>query len=309
MIDRDRFEELAALSVSGESTEAEREELRTALADDPALIDEFLELGATENALRRAVGEPASAADPLPRHLLEGLERTRREARSARLAAEGAAAGAANLTAFKPAESKRRFSPAWLALAACVLAAALIAVFYRPTPSNASRNIAVLAPRGETGFTQPTFVWDTKPGQKYDVWILPPGGSPTDPALFTAKDVEPPLEFARLQPTPLANEETRPTTRLEPGTDYRLLVCIAGAGPVAGIAVPFHTAPDAARATRPPSLEAARALVAQNRPADALMLLTQLPPAERESAEAKALEKDLRARLPKLSSPTSTPAP
>ena len=54
-------------------------------------------------------------------------------------------------------------------------------------------------------------------------------------------------------------------------------------------------APLVSKAIPPPSLAAAQKLAAENRPTDALNLLRQLPPTERGSTEAQALEKVLSA--------------
>ncbi len=300
MIDRERFEQLAALAVAGEATGPEQAELDAVLEAEPALAAEFAELRDTERTLRGAVASRVSDVQ-MPAQALAMLEQARREALDAR--------EVATVIPFPAAGKTRHFLRPWLALAAGLLILAGLALLFAPSRPS-SKEIAVLAPRGVTGFTQPRFVWEARPGQRYDVWVLPAEGNHIEaPALFIAKDVQPPLDFAALQPAPALAAESRPTTRLEPGTDYRLLVCLAGAGRVAGVAVPFRTVLGATKAFPPPSLATARQFVAEDRPADALMVLTQLPPAERETAEAQALEKELRARLPKSSSSVSTPAP
>ncbi|MEA3207976.1 MAG: hypothetical protein QOE70_1033 [Chthoniobacter sp.] len=304
MIDRERFEQLAALSAADEASPKERDELAAMVAQQPDLAGEIAEMESTDRLLRRAV--QMREVEPMPPGVLERLEQTRREALSARLAEEAKQAGGAKVAAFPPAAPRRRSLPRWLALAAGVAAVAGLAVMFLRPRVPSSKDIAILGPRGETGFTQPLIVWDAKPDQRYDVWILPPEGSHLDaPALFVAKGVRPPVAFAELKPTPSLPEQSRPTTRLEPDTDYRLLVCFAEAGRVAGVAVPFHTAPDATKALPPPSRDAAKKLADAGRSSDALMLLSQLSPEERQRPEAVALERELRKRLSRGTSPAA----
>ena len=119
------------------------------------------------------------------------------------------------------------------------------------------------------------------------------------------------VRFEHVRREEAENTEAQPElgTAQSAMSSYRLLVCLADAGRVAGVAVPFHTAPDATKALPPPSLEAARKLSDAGRLADALMLVTQLPSAERQRAEVQELEKDLRKRLANLSSSAGTPRP
>ena len=227
------------------------------------------------------------------------LEQTRREALSARLAEEATQSGGAPVVALQPATSGGRSFPTWLALAAGIAVLVGLGAFFLRPSAPSSKDIAVLAPRGDTGFTQPTIAWDARPDQRYDVWVIPADGDKNQvPALFVAKGVRPPVAFSDLKPTPALAEQSRPTSRLEPDTDYRLLVCLADAGRIAGIAVPFRTAPDATKALPPPSLDSARKLAGQGRSSDALSLLLQLPPEQRALPEVKALERDLRSKLP-----------
>lgn len=298
MIDRTRFEELAALAAVGEATGAEREELDRAIRENPALNQEFGELCATELLLDQSDSTSSGGAVPaLPEQIIAQFESTRREALSRRMAAEAQAHGGPSVVPFTPPKDSPRKRAPWLAMAAMLaVLIGLSAWWLRPRDTSAS--IAVLAPRGITGATQPRLVWDAKPGQQYDVWILPPEGSHIDaPALFTAKNVRPPIAFSELKPGKGLEETSRPTSRLEPDTDYRLLVCIANAGRVAGIAMPFHTTADAAKALPAPSLAAAQHLAAEGRPSDALTLLGQLPGNERALPEVESLEHDLRSRL------------
>ncbi|MCE9518220.1 MAG: hypothetical protein K8R87_01420 [Verrucomicrobia bacterium] len=159
---------------------------------------------------------------------------------------------------------------------------------------------AALAPRGATGLTQPLIVWENKPEQKYDVWILPPEGNQTEaPALFTAKNVRSPLAFADLQPTDAAEGQKE----LQPGKPYRLLVCFATLGRLAGVTVPFETTAEAAGQIHVPSemsavLLKARRLIESGKPGDALMVLSTLPESERAAGAAQAVEEEARKKLP-----------
>ena len=63
-----------------------------------------------------------------------------------------------------------------LALAAAVLVFCGIAAFQLFGPKKSKPAALALSPTGETGLTRPTLAWENKPGQLYDVWILPPDG-------------------------------------------------------------------------------------------------------------------------------------
>jgi hypothetical protein len=141
-------------------------------------------------------------------------------------------------------------------------------------------------------------VWDNAAdqNQKYDVWILPAEGSQKDaPALFQAKGVRSPVAFSELQ----AIDAAKGAKELQPGKPYRMLVCLANLGRLAGITVPFqttaeadgglHVPPDAAAA-----LAKAKRLGDEGRPGDGLMVLAAMPDPQRETPEAKALEQELR---------------
>ena len=102
-------------------------------------------------------------------------------------------------------------------------------------PSTA--RVVITSPGDEISATQPTIAWNSKdkPGQKYDVWILPAAGDHLSaPALFVAKSVTSPVSFDQLQPS-----KDHAETALQPDTDYRVLVCLADAGRMAGVPIPF----------------------------------------------------------------------
>lgn len=303
MIDRERFEQLAALATAGEATDAERAELDAALREDPSLARELDELDVTAHLLRSAVAAPAAA----PKHVVTDLDQVRREALAQRLAADAKSSGIERVAPFLPTADKRagrkRWSVAdWLAIAASIIVVAGMAylIFGPQKPDN---TIAVLAPRGETGLAQPTLIWDGEPNQRYDVWILPAEGSHIDaPALFVAKNVQPPVAFSDLQPGPVFQNQPDAPRTLAPDTHYRLLVCLANAGRLAGTAFPFHTASNAG--TPPPAdLATVKQLAATDRPADALTLLLTLPAAERQRPEVHDLEAQLRDRLVSTQNP------
>jgi hypothetical protein len=124
--------------------------------------------------------------------------------------------------------------------------AAVVALFAGVTwlllPSApATARVVITSPGDEISETQPRIAWTSKdkPGQKYDVWILPAEGDHlTAPALFVAKGVTSPVSFDKLQPSPDSAD-----TALQPGTDYRVLVCLADAGRMAGVPIPFRVKP------------------------------------------------------------------
>jgi hypothetical protein len=102
----------------------------------------------------------------------------------------------------------------------------------------ATARVVITSPGDEITETTPHIAWNSKdkPGQKYDVWILPGGADHlTAPALFVAKSVTSPLRFEDMQHVPGVG-----SVALQPGTDYQVLVCLADAGRMAGVPVPFR---------------------------------------------------------------------
>jgi hypothetical protein len=121
--------------------------------------------------------------------------------------------------------------------------ALLAAITWLLFPTSAPTARVVLTSPGDTiSETRPTIAWTSKdkPGQKYDVWILPAEGDHlTAPVLFVAKNVTSPVSFADLAAGPGIT-----AAALTPGTDYRALVCLASMGRTAGVPVTFTvTAP------------------------------------------------------------------
>jgi hypothetical protein len=125
-----------------------------------------------------------------------------------------------------------------------------------------------------------------------NVWVISPIGTQANaPVLFKAENKQSPLAFDQLEPTENANG-----LELAPGQDYRVLICPVGAPRTAGTAVLFRTGTAAAGSPITGSLEKARALAAAGRIGDALMLLSTA--SDRNSPEGRALEAELRAKLP-----------
>ncbi|TDU67296.1 hypothetical protein EI77_03499 [Prosthecobacter fusiformis] len=161
----------------------------------------------------------------LPAHVLDQLEKTRSQALATRA-------------------PQRVSSGMWrnsLLRMAAVLALLLTGIWLLRPPAVPTAQIVLRTPTTETRSVRPTIAWDSadKPGQKYDVWILPAEGDHlTAPVLFVAKDVESPVRFGDLKPGPDVAVE-----QLEKGKDYRVLVCLASIGRHAGVPVTFHVTP------------------------------------------------------------------
>ena len=125
----------------------------------------------------------------------------------------------------------------FLRIAAVFILLASLTWLFIPATGPTAR-VVVTSPGDEITDTQPRITWNSKdkPGQKYDVWILPAEGDHlTTDALFVAKSVTSPVSFTQLQPSL--------HTALQPGTDYRVLICLAGVGRTAGVPVSFKVNP------------------------------------------------------------------
>jgi hypothetical protein len=160
------------------------------------------------------------------------LENARREALSAR----GESSAVAETKIVRPV-----FLRTVLQAAAAVLLVAGLYWQLRPQPVRTAR-VVVTSPGDEIQSTRPRIAWTNRdaPGQRYDVWILPGSGDPlTVPALFKKENVVSPVEFARLESVKGGAGVEAPA--LEPGGEYRVLVCLAGAGRMAGVPVNFRT--------------------------------------------------------------------
>jgi hypothetical protein len=111
-------------------------------------------------------------------------------------------------------------------------------VLPRGTPT---ANVALTSPTATISDTQPVIAWTSKdkPDQKYDVWILPAEGDYLKaPTLFIAKGVKSPVAFASMKPGKDVAD-----TALKAGIDYRVLICLADAGRMAGVPVSFTVKP------------------------------------------------------------------
>lgn len=131
----------------------------------------------------------------------------------------------------------------FMRLAAVLALLAAVTLLLIPTTTPTAR-VVVTSPGDEITDTRPTIAWTSKdePGQKYDVWILPKEGDFRDavavPTLFKAERVTSPVDFISFKP---GKGVATPT--LQPGTDYRVLVCLADAGRMAGVPIPFKVKP------------------------------------------------------------------
>jgi hypothetical protein len=122
-----------------------------------------------------------------------------------------------------------------LRLAAVLVLAAIVTWWVMPDATSTAR-VVITSPADEIADTTPRIAWNSKdkPGQKYDVWILPGGADPrTAPALFVAKRVTSPLRFEDMQPG--AGQAS-----LQAGVTYQVLVCLADSGRMAGVPVSFR---------------------------------------------------------------------
>jgi hypothetical protein len=124
---------------------------------------------------------------------------------------------------------------------AAVLALLATGTWLLLPPATPTARVVVTSPGDVISETRPRIAWNSKdkPGQKYDVWILPAEGDHlTAPALFVAKEVTSPVRLDEMKPGPeMLGAE------LEPGKDYRVLVCLAAVGRHAGVPVPFRVEP------------------------------------------------------------------
>ena len=191
-----------------------------------------------ENAdLLRAFEErPLTGDMKVPDRVLFDLEETRKEA--VRCSRFSVIQGGTQNTL----KREQRTSPL-LRIAAVLALLATITWLLFPTSTSTAR-VGVTSPGDEITDTRPTIAWTSKdkPGQKYDVWILPAEGDFRDPnaapTLFKAERVTSPVAFASFKPG-----KGIAATSLQPGTDYRVLVCLADAGRLAGVPVPFKVKP------------------------------------------------------------------
>lgn len=302
---------LIALDALGEATPQQQAGLKEQFATLP-------ELSRQSAATRILVGRMEDMAGPLPPPVavpataLAQMEAARTAALARMTVASAQAAGAANVvtlrgalpqagaTARKERVRRPRGMTQMLAWAAALVLLAAPAGWWLSQSRRTVTASPALAPRGETGMTRPTLVWENAPQQDYDVWILPEGADQkTAPALFVAQKVRSPLPFASLKPGPANVPDA---SELKPGTPYLALVCLAGQGRLAGVTVAFQTAPAALGAPPTPSDPAVvLALIEQmedaGRLGDALMVIAGLPQDVRMNRGVVAAEARLRRTL------------
>lgn len=306
-------ETLMHRSLEGVATTAEEAELRSLLASDPALADEFEALQADarfwSSVASELLSEPESIADPSPGEALppmSDLVRERlREAADAtwheRRNRDGSATVVSMPASVASSGRRRGFRPAvWLALAAAVAATLVMLVGILPESGTPMAKVTLLAPdpADPSPYADPVFVWDNKdaPGQRYDVWVLPKGGDQlTAKPLYVAKDTISPLPLAAMEKAEGANANLA-------GGDYELLICFAGVGRHAGVTRSFAIAgeagsvPDLTAAT-PGQLQLTLRELLAERPGAVLMIIATLPEGKRTLPEVLLLEKAARERI------------
>lgn len=163
----------------------------------------------------------------MPEGLLLSLERERREALEAQ-------------------RGSRCFRPFSLGLALALAAALVVGLvglqFIQPKPpAGTMARVTITSPGDLITTTRPTIAWTSKdrPSQRYDVWVLPEEGDHLTVApLLVAEDVTSPVSFEKLRPETSVITEGEP--ELEEGRAYRVLVCLADGGRIAGTPIPFR---------------------------------------------------------------------
>ena len=191
--------------------------------DDP--IHEFPEvLQAIEEA-------PPRGKTPLPESMLFSLERERREALQRR----------------SRAPWRRQALSIGFSLAASVAVLLVGLRFYEPGPRPAEMaRVTITSPGDLVTTTRPLIAWTSrdKPSQRYDVWLLPEEGDAlTAPAVLVAKKVQSPVSFESLRSG--TSDGSTLESGLEAGRAYRVLVCLADAGRMAGTPIPFRVSESA----------------------------------------------------------------
>ena len=266
-------EELSLLAALGEADASQLSQLEAELSKDAKFARTHHDR-CTQFAAFKEAGEKGRIAPPLPTLSSE----SRAQLDQARNAA------------FAKSKSNIIRPIMWItALAACIGIGLFAAKTMLP---ETHPPILTLAPTGETGTQSPLIVWEnaTEPEQKYDVWILPKDGTQKDAeALFVSKGVRSPLELSQMKAASAGLE-------LSPDEDYRVLVCYADKGRLAGTASPFKIAKEASPALLTPTTAAEAALLftellEKNRPSDVLMLAERLPADLQKLTEIQTLKK------------------
>lgn len=292
------IEQLLMADACGEATSDERAILDCECAQNPALAERR----------KRLIAE-MEFNDFLfasPEHGLRAKEVAAREAAakanivSFPTNAEDVAAARAAGESAKPVKEAAR--PSWFPRLAAAAAIALFAgiasmqFFGRPNTTEPPLTL-----RGETAFTRPTFDWDAKEGQLYDVWILPKGADQAKgEVLFVANKKKPPVRFEEFT----AKGEQK---ELKPDTDYIALLCLNEKGManrLAGTPLPFRVSKEAtADIPTPKTADAAlsvmRRSVTAGKPGDALGIFATLSDDIKTSPEVAAYAAALREQLRK----------
>jgi len=202
-----------------------------------------------ENAdLVRAIEDAPPRGDiAIPSHALFVLERARRDALQAKGVASPVVVSKDKpglpsvLSATSDRSSYAGGSRSNLLRWAAILVALGVVTWLVLPRGTPTANVALTSPTATISDTQPVIAWTSKdkPDQKYDVWILPAEGDYLKaPTLFIAKGVKSPVAFASMKPGKDVAD-----TALKAGIDYRVLICLADAGRMAGVPVSFTVKP------------------------------------------------------------------
>jgi hypothetical protein len=202
-----------------------------------------------ENAdLVRAIEDAPPRGDiAIPSHALFVLERARRDALQAKGVASPAVVSMDKpglpsvLSATSDRSSYAGGSRSNLLRWAAILVALGVVTWLVLPRGTPTANVALTSPTATISDTQPVIAWTSKdkPDQNYDVWILPAEGDYLKaPTLFIAKGVKSPVAFASMKPGKDVAD-----TALKAGIDYRVLICLADAGRMAGVPVSFTVKP------------------------------------------------------------------
>lgn len=183
---------------------------------------------------------PLTGGMKVPEHVLLALEKVRAESLTGATFSviQGGVKESLKLEHKSGDKLKRERHPYALLRFTAILVLLASAVWLLLPRSVPTARVVITSPGDLIGETQPRIAWNSKdpPGQKYDVWILPAAGDHlTAPALFVVKGVTSPVSFDQLW----RGAETTGSS-LQPGEEYRVLVCLADAGRMAGVPVPFR---------------------------------------------------------------------
>ena len=276
-------DELSLLAALGEADANQLRQIQSERTADPEFAKHHQQRCDDIASFRKAA-EQGRSAEPLP----ELTDQSKAELDEVRRAAFAEAGEKQRNKIIRPV--------VWIAAMAACIGLCLFAAKSLFTADHPP--ILTLAPTGETGTKSPLIVWENakEPDQKYDVWILPKDGSQKDAeALFVSKGVRSPLEFSRMK-------AARAGMELEPEKDYRILVCYAEEGRLAGTASAFSLSSDPVSGFAIPKTAAEAVLaitghIENKRPSDALMMIEQLPEEIRQLTEVQTLKEVARKKI------------